>query len=412
MTFKILNDLRNELEKRCSKITRKGGEVKISYGEPYVENHRSNGVKHLVEFVDVTVEGSYVVPGWEFVATAEFDEDANANIIRSTPGVEVPSIYFNRCECDHCKINRSRKHTIIIRNIESGEFKQVGKSCMKDYTGYSAEYYAGYVAALSDLQSWADEECERYFGCGRFREYYSVQEILEQTVARVLDRGYITNAVAEKLASERCITVDTTSQDVKLILTGAKDWKGNPILEAYSISDEIRGIVEEIRNLVNQADDTNEFVHNCKTLLSKSHVEFRDIGFVVASYSFYNRMQKEKEAQKNQVTPSEYIGDIGGKIEFTAVPSCVYSYDTQWGVSYIYKFTVDNNVIVWKTSNRLDDCKEVHVKATVKAHEEYRGVKQTEITRARTSVVRKEEVAELVDNKEIEDALDMLYECV
>jgi len=47
---------------------------------------------------------------------------------------------------------------------------------------------------------------------------------------------------------------------------------------------------------------------------------------------------------------------------------------------------VGNDEIVWTTSKDLAPDTELEFTATVKAHEEYRGCKQTEITRARTKI--------------------------
>ena len=62
--------------------------------------------------------------------------------------------------------------------------------------------------------------------------------------------------------------------------------------------------------------------------------------------------------------------------------------------------TVDENgnVYTWKTSGGIycdESIDEVELKGTVKAHNEYRGVKQTELTRCKpTYIIRKSENAE------------------
>jgi hypothetical protein len=37
--------------------------------------------------------------------------------------------------CDHCGLIRSRKDTYLVYNNETGEIKQVGRTCLRDYTG-------------------------------------------------------------------------------------------------------------------------------------------------------------------------------------------------------------------------------------------------------------------------------------
>ena len=58
--------------------------------------------------------------------------------------------------------------------------------------------------------------------------------------------------------------------------------------------------------------------------------------------------------------------------------------ETQFGLLHIYEFKDANgNTVVWKTSSGKDIPESGVVVGTVKAHEEYDGIKQTVILRAR-----------------------------
>jgi hypothetical protein len=90
----------------------------------------------VVRYIDLEVEG--IVPsenGWSFVATVVHTDDGN--IIRSVPGYTVPVEYRDRPTwCDHCKTNRVRRDTYIVRH-EDGRVMQVGSSCLADFIGTS-----------------------------------------------------------------------------------------------------------------------------------------------------------------------------------------------------------------------------------------------------------------------------------
>lgn len=59
------------------------------------------------------------------------------------------------------------------------------------------------------------------------------------------------------------------------------------------------------------------------------------------------------------------------------------SWETDFGTTRIYKIVdKDGNIFTWKTGNTIDEDAEIIV-GTVKAHNEYKGVKQTEITRCK-----------------------------
>ena len=66
----------------------------------------------------------------------------------------------------------------------------------------------------------------------------------------------------------------------------------------------------------------------------------------------------------------------------------VASYDTQFGTMTMYQFTLDNDdICIWSTGNYIDtnEVKNGKIKFTVKDHSQFRGVKQTVVTRCKLS---------------------------
>lgn len=391
-TYTILNDLRGTLESKLDKIARKGGSFTLAYDEPFFMNG--------YEYVSVHVEGNYKISGWEFVASLEWDDNANTNIVKSIPGVEIPSMYFNRCECDHCKSSRYRKYTVILRNCKDGSFIQVGKGCLKDYLGYDAEGYASYLAFFSTVEEYIDTLNKDFLP--RAKKFYEVKDILEQTVEQVKRHGYVTR----KMVNESEDVKSSTASVVWHIVNRDTYFDGTLIQPYYEVSDSTKDVVSTIFNLVNSAEEDNGYVHNIKALLKSDYVEGDKVGLVSSAYSFYVKNINENKEDK---VPSEYIGNVGDRIEFTAIPKCVYSYETDYGWNYIYKFQDGDNIIIWKTSKALDDV-ETTFKATVKAHNEYKGIKQTEVTRAK-EIARshKEEEEQEPANEEVNKALDEFF---
>lgn len=88
----------------------------------------------VVRYIDLEVEG--VIPtenGWSFIATIVHTDDGN--IIRCVPGYEVPVEFRDRPTwCDHCKTNRVRRDTYIVRHTD-GRVMQVGSSCLAEFIG-------------------------------------------------------------------------------------------------------------------------------------------------------------------------------------------------------------------------------------------------------------------------------------
>lgn len=99
---------------------------------------------------------------------------------------------------------------------------------------------------------------------------------------------------------------------------------------------------------------------------------------------------KEQKAAHAPKTASEFVGEIGDKVEMRLTFTAYYTFETHYTyngeVSYIYKFADENgNTIVWKTGKpmELKEGTEYTVKGTIKAHSEYKGDKQTVLTRCK-----------------------------
>lgn len=82
---------------------------------------------------------------------------------------------------------------------------------------------------------------------------------------------------------------------------------------------------------------------------------------------------------------SEYVGTVGTKIELDVEVSSIGGYSSYYGDGHIYTFNNNGNELVWFTASNphMDEGKQYHIIATVKKHEEYKGTKQTTITRVK-----------------------------
>jgi hypothetical protein len=378
MTCTILYGLKNLLEEKVEKIRKKyGAEVTLEFGEPFIQNNH--------KYVEVTVDGQYKIDGYEFVATLDFDPDCGRNIIKGVSNIEIPSEYFTRCECDHCKTDvRTRKHTVLLYKEGVG-FVQVGKTCLKEYIGISANSYASYLSWFETIDEYIDKLNEEHIGFDK--RFYDVDDVLEQTVEHIKKYGYISRAMLDRLVDEGHVDLPTTTaSDIYNLITERKNMLGEIIVERHEVYAGTKEIVVEIKRLVKESPDTNSWINNLKVLISHSSVGEENIGLLSSAYSLYLKNNKEKT--EREICQSDYVGNVGDRIEFTATPECVYSIDGEYGYIYIYKFVVGNDILVWKTSKCLDSVA-MTLKGTVKAHNEYRGTKQTEITRARVVSVEK-----------------------
>lgn len=161
MAYSILEANMERLEKKLTRIQNKCKKFGCSFtyekvGEEFKTLKDDRGVEYQAKFILIEAEGKAVLNDWMFVASVQHTE--KGNIINSTGcSIEVPERYYtSEPICEHCNSRRARKDTYIVMNQITGEFKQVGKSCLKDFTnGMDAamisQYYSFFETTLNPL---------------------------------------------------------------------------------------------------------------------------------------------------------------------------------------------------------------------------------------------------------------------
>lgn len=90
----------------------------------------------------------------------------------------------------------------------------------------------------------------------------------------------------------------------------------------------------------------------------------------------------------DHVPKTEYFGNVGDKVELTLTLTHIGGYDTMYGFTSVYTFVdADGHQFVWKTGCYLDQSEgsTLTVRGTIKAHSEYHGTRQTELTRCKVA---------------------------
>lgn len=385
--FTILESLLFKLTERIAKVNNKmkkygDNELVVNISEKRYDNDKESPFyRHYV--VDIEIEGSYKINDWEFIASCEYDTSVGKNIIKAIPGcTSIPQTYYTSTKCDHCGTERFRKYTVILQNNKTGEYRQVGKSCLKDYIGVDITGYAAYLSSFDSIEEYANIINRE--GLARDRQYFEVRDILCQTIARAEDRGYISKKTAEN--STEFIT--TTASDVYHIMNESHNEYGDLLIPRYNINENHIEKANEVIEFILNKDSANDYyIHNLQTLTESKIVGNDNLGLTVSMFGYYLREKAKMEAENREraTCKSEYVGTVGEKFTFTGTPICVSSIDTAYGVMRIYKFIVGNDILIWKTGKYLDGEVEITLKGTIKNHSEFRGQRQTELTRCRVS---------------------------
>lgn len=349
-------------------------------GEQFKENEE--GI--VSRYIEIETSGIAKVDNWVFVATIDFRE--GGNIVRKCGNieVEVPERYYtSEPICEHCNTKRRRKDAYIIMNTETGEFKQVGRSCLKDFTcGLSAELVAQYIAAFDTMI-----EGEAVAAGWHAVEYYDTKEYLQYVTECINHFGFCgtqserpTKSRAYEYLMARAGKIYAPKHLEQLLREMDKvNFKYDAIEVAQTVKKALEWIAEQ--------NEDNNYIHNVKVLASQQYITYKDFGFVASLISTYNKAMKIEQKRKEQQeadSKSCFVGNVGDRItiEVQAV-ECVASWDTQFGTTFLHKMVDEQgNVYIWKTGKGMPNRKTTIV-GTVKEHKEFRGIKQTELTRCK-----------------------------
>lgn len=400
MTYLIHEDFFNGVEKKLNSIARKCQKFGNAFtfevvGEEF-QDHTVDGITTTHKFFQVEVEGTAKVGDWECVAVMETHPEGNI-IRRINTEVEVPTIFRNSDNiCEHCGTKRNRTQLFIVHNVETDEWKQVGGSCLKLYTGgLNMEYVVAFLDGITEL-----EERSGHFSLGG-KCYYSVREVIGRAYEAVSKLGYFSAdcTVPTKRVVSYLVT-KTLSGAVKEINRDFEDCHMTArVSEADFYKADTEDRVDSIINYYNSVEDNSEFMHNIKLMLEIGMVTIKSLGILSFLPEGYNRYVQKEEARvarekAREQEKSEHYGVVGNRYKDIEIKSInlVTSWEGQFGYTYIYKIvTADDFVLTWKTSNYLyleSGEKFSKITFTVKAHSEYRGQNQTEVTRCKVLVTK------------------------
>lgn len=373
----ILNDVFAKINKKAVK----NGLETIRFSlcsDPYTNEFKE-------EVVDIEVFGLYPKIGnYKLVAVLENVE--GGNLIKAVPGEELPKKYReNAFFCDHCGHNRYRKEVVVVRDVDSGEYKQVGKTCLKDFLGADLESIVSFFSYfVEEMEKASDKDHEYSFG---YVPKVVTTERFMGVLCKVMRKvGYL----SKKNAENGGISTSSLMYD---ILFGC-----SPRSESYRIirdnelkelSDEDIEYGKEVLKYWRNIDGDSDFEYNMKLIMSSNTLASNRFGYAsctVAGYERYIEKENAKKKAKEEST-SDWVGNLKERIEVEVECLASRTFDGYYGLTTMLRFIDgDGNIFVWFASGGIDWVDvgdKLVVKGTVKKHDEYNGVKQTVINRVK-----------------------------
>jgi hypothetical protein len=444
-TFNILLGNREHIEAGLKSLAKKWSKKGFTppswvWGKPFAANVCSTCIIESEELdtsllaqnekvewrIPLTITGDAPhFAGWTFVAALTHLPEGN--LIRGVPGQEVPFKYRDASPwCDHCKMNRRRADTYVLRfdspsvppsassslsasspvcapasttvpSIVEGEYKQVGSSCIEDFLGSAeASKLASKAEMLAVFAALANDGCgESSGGCSNeasLEHYLPIAAYfirVEGWVSRTRARESGGAATADRActamyAREEKFRVYPTEEDFELAKK-AEEW-------AENLSDEV----------VNA--EKGDYLHNVRLVARSGLVSPRSMGIAASIITAYERAIGKARQAKNKVNQpivDEWVGTKGERFRNWKVRlDFLTSYETMYGTVMVCKFRTLHSVgglngdvgggalLVWKASSdpgvsRSDVGKEYLLTGTIKEHGTRDNFKQTLVQRCK-----------------------------
>lgn len=355
-------------------------------GDP-IELSSVRGISGATNAAFVFTAHSYRITGkppvlnaWRFRASINHSEHSRP-IIRSTLP-EIPKHYRTATTyCEHCNTNRDRNDVYLLQNSLSGKWMQVGRSCLRLFTQIddAEKAISEYVNALQFLAEYSDEydpESEGgYGGAGA-----AAVDLLPfvRVVAYLTEKyGYTNRQRAEtegllSTADEAMGAIRSRSDaDRRLFDVATKD--PGTLTRAQAA-------IEWAKNL---PDDGSDYEHNLKIIAEDGLFNaVREAGYAASLYATFKRTQ-EQQAQREAVTNEWLDAKQGDKLTgYKLHTVSVRAIEGNYGITYLHVFRDDaGRQFKWFGSKQIDQKQGFPATFTVKGFDEYKGIKQTVITR-------------------------------
>lgn len=343
--------------------------------------------KRLIDFAHVTVvERPVKIAGWTFAATIEHAGEAG-NVLRTVPGFDapIPKVYRDSDPwCDHCGLKRRRNDTYVVTH-DDGTWKEVGSSCLADFLGTNPGHAVAMATYARSVKTAMDEE--EWGGGGRHADLgWDSRSFLALASRAINTYGWVSRGRAKNDWSV-VATADVAGGMYEDWWFHRRDNKGRLLVPDGPTDAELAVADETLEWARALEGDLNDYLHNVKVVAASATVGPRGTGILASAIPAMNR-DKERAikaaAYRKRAAASEYIGTVGKPLTFTGEVVMIRELDGNYGVSYLTKFVEgDGNTVVWFASRALDRGKTYTLTATVKAHRDYDGNKETVVTRGR-----------------------------
>jgi hypothetical protein len=144
--------------------------------------------------------------------------------------------------------------------------------------------------------------------------------------------------------------------------------------------------IDWVRELPQEETDGNDYLYNLNLVGRAGFVTPKTAGLAASMIKAHAKAEeRELERRKQAEWVNEHLGEVGRRQEFTVTCDRIHETEGHYGTTGIHKLRdPDGRALTWFASgsaNWLEEGCWYVIKATVKKHDEYKGRKQTTVTR-------------------------------
>lgn len=371
-TFK-LGSLLKKLKRLQKKAAKYGNEdIQFTVGDAFTKTHKDEyGRKVVISYTPLTVSGEAPVyeNGWSLLARVElFGEE---NLVHRVPGNEDNLDGRFRTHgnvCEHCQKARRRNDVYVFE--KDGEQIAVGRTCLRDFIGCDDPKLIVARAEFFEALQEQEEDDLLNFGPGN----HSLLNIADYTAAVTREDGYISKS---KALDE---SIQSTSDIVRDAASGRKTVKVEDIDRETA-----EAAIEWFRN---SEGFNNEFLDNCRIIFKTDLIKDKHFNLVVAAIWSYKRHLAAEASRCEEAENSDFVGEVKERLRDINVTfeKSIYLGFGMYGDRRLHVLKGETgNTFVWFTGNMIDAelGDTITLDGTVKEHKDFKGVKQTVLTRVK-----------------------------
>jgi hypothetical protein len=349
---------------------------------------------------------SIAYTGWTLLGVLSplpTDETGSSTILypSAVPGQELPADVRTWTQrCDHCQTIRHRTETFIVRH-DSGETKQVGRNCIRDFLGHDADRFLSAYGFWDTVIGTLDEENLGYGGSVAPKTYLLLP-ILAATSAVVRAKGWVSAGRARAYNEAAGVAgglggLTPTSAYVGTYLFGALNKETAKLrAEIGPVTDEDEAAAEAAVAFWTAESGTSDYVQNAKLLCEVGRLIPRAFGLAVSLVPVAQGNIAKRAVEAQAAETSEHVGVVGERSQFEVENLGERHIESDFGTKTLVTLRTREGALVkwWATGDysflpEVGSGEFITIAGTVKSHGEFRGRKETTLSRVGLPPARK-----------------------